>query len=194
MNKLKKFRVYIIVVLSIISVQAITLYLFGQPPICTCGYIKLWEPDVMSSGNSQHLTDWYTFSHIIHGFLFFWLFSAIFRKKPLWAILLSALLLEAGWEIAENTPFVINAYREQALAQGYVGDSVINSVFDTLSALLGFIIAKKLPVKTVLGIMLVLEMVVGYLIHDNLTLNVLNFVYKNKTITEWQMSPAPLKQ
>src|SRR3954464_6554156 len=101
------------IAVGLLLVQAIVLYLFHQPIICTCGYIKLWEGSVASSGNSQHLTDWYTFSHIIHGFLFYLLLWYFFPKMPLLQRLLMAVGIEVAWEITENTPMVIQHYREQ---------------------------------------------------------------------------------
>jgi len=105
--------------------------------------------------------------------------------------LLIAMGLEIGWEIAENTPFVINAYREQALAQGYVGDSILNSVFDTLSMMLGFFLAKRLPVPVTVALTVTFEVFVGVMIRDNLTLNVLNFIYQFDFIYQWQAGAVP---
>ena len=171
---------------AVVGVQAIVLFWFGQPLICACGYVKIWEGVVLSSGNSQHLTDWYTFSHIIHGFAFYWLAKFLFPRASLGARFLFAIGLEAGWEVFENTPWLINHYREQALAQGYVGDSIVNSVFDTLAAILGFIMARKLPVLAVIAIAVLLELFVGFMIRDNLTLNTLNLIYQFDFISNWQ--------
>src|SRR3989344_5015981 len=122
---------YLALAFGLIAVQGAVLYLFGQPPICTCNQVKLWEGVVLSSGNSQHLTDWYTFSHVIHGLLFYLGLWYFFPRMEAWKRLLFAVGIEAAREIVENTPTVINHYREQALAQGYTGDSIINSIFDT---------------------------------------------------------------
>src|SRR3989344_1172342 len=118
----------------LLGVQAFVLYLFGQPPIAESGYVKLWEGVVLGAGNSQHLTDWYTFSHVIHGFLFYLALWYFFPRMPIAYRFLIALGVEVGWELIENTPMVIEHYRQQALAQGYVGDSILNSVSDTLAA------------------------------------------------------------
>ncbi len=166
--------------------QATVLHLMGQPLICTCGYVKFWEGVVLSLGNSQHLTDWYTFSHIIHGFIFYWLTGLLFPRLPFRVRLLLAMGVEIGWEIAENTPAVINHYREQALAVGYSGDSVINSVFDTLAMVGGFWLAAKLPVRVTVLLAILMELGVGYFIRDNLTLNVLNLLYQFEFIKRWQ--------
>jgi len=130
-------RKYLALAFGLIAVQALVLYIFGQPPICTCGYVKFWEGVVLSSGNSQHLTDWYTFSHVIHGLLFYFGLWYFFPRTSVWMRLFFAVGIEAAWEIVENTPMVINHYREQALAQGYTGDSIINSVSDTVAMVFG---------------------------------------------------------
>lgn len=170
----------------IIAIQAGALFLFGQPPICTCGYVKFWEGIVLSSGNSQHLTDWYIFSHIIHGFLFYLLLWVIFPKMSAGKRFLIAIGIEVAWEIIENTPMVIQHYREQALAQGYTGDSIINSVFDTLSMVVGFFMAKKWPIWSIVFIAIGLELFTAYMIRDNLMLNILNFIHVFPAISAWQ--------
>jgi hypothetical protein len=169
-----------------IAGQAAVLFSFGQPPICTCGYVKLWEGVVLSPGNSQHLTDWYTFSHIIHGMLFYALTWLLFPRLPVGYRLLMALGIEIAWEITENTPFVINRYREQALAQGYSGDSILNSVSDSLSMAFGFLLARLLPVWGTVGLALAMEVSVAYFIRDNLTLNVINLLYPLDFVHRWQ--------
>lgn len=171
---------------AILVAQVGILLLFGQPPICTCGYIKFWEGVVRSAGNSQHLSDWYTFSHIIHGFVFYWFVRYAFPQWSVMQRLVLALSIEVGWEIAENTPYVINLYRQQALSLGYVGDSVINSVSDSISMIFGYILAWRLPVWSVVILTLAMELVVAYFIHDNLMLNVLNFIYQFDAVQQWQ--------
>lgn len=171
---------------GLFALQALVLYLLGQPPICECGYVKVWESDVLSSGMSQHLFDWYTFSHIIHGFIFYGLLRLLFPRMSVGTRLLISMGLEIGWEIAENTPWVINAYREQALAQGYVGDSIINSLLDTVSMVFGFFLALRLPVWLTVFLAVLFEVSVGYVIRDNLTLNILNFIYQFDFIHKWQ--------
>lgn len=177
-----------IVILSslLLAVQALVLYLFGQPAICECGYVKLWEGVVLGSGNSQHLTDWYTFSHIIHGLIFYWVLTLVAPRLSLGARLLLALGAEVTWEIVENTPWLIEHYRQQALAQGYVGDSIINSLMDTLAEVLGFLLARRLPVLAIVLLGIGLELFVGFSIRDNLFLNVLGFFYQPEFISVWQ--------
>lgn len=175
-----------LVILAIIAFQAGTLFFLDQPAICECGYVKAWENVVLSPEMSQHLTDWYTFSHIIHGFLFYLLFGMLFPRISVWKRLAMAVGLEVAWEIAENTPWVINAYRTQALAEGYAGDSIINSVFDTFSMMAGFFLARRLPTWATVSLVVLMEVVVAYYIRDNLTLNILNFVYSFEFIHRWQ--------
>ena len=173
-------------IVAVFALQAAALYLFGQPWSCECGYVKLWEGIVASAGNSQHLTDWYTFSHVIHGFLFYLGLWYFFPRMPMLQRLVIATGIEAGWEILENTPMVIQHYREQALAAGYVGDSIINSLSDTLAMVAGFFFASRAPVVATVLIALGLELWVGYSIRDGLTLNVLNFVLQFQFIKDWQ--------
>lgn len=170
----------------LLAIQAVVLLAMGRPPICTCGTVKFWEGDVLSSEMSQHLFDWYTFSHIVHGLLFYGALRLVAPKLPILPRLLLAIGVEAAWEIAENTPWVIEAYRKQALAQGYVGDSTINSLFDTLSMMAGFAFARLAPLWTSMVLALGLEAYAAYAIHDNLTLNVLNFIHPFDVITQWQ--------
>ncbi len=171
---------------ALIVGQAITLFLFGQPTICECGTIKLWEGTVLSSGNSQHISDWYTFSHIVHGFIFYGLLAWLVPNMPLRLRLLIAIGVEAAWEVAENTPMVIQHYREQALAQGYTGDSILNSVMDTLWMAAGFVFARKYPWWTTVLAAVVLELFVLFMIRDNLTLNVINLIHPVQAIADWQ--------
>lgn len=174
------------VLLLILVGQAIILYLMGQPSICGCGYIKAWEGVILSPGNSQHLTDWYTFSHIIHGIIFFYALGFFFPRLSVSVRLIVALGIEMGWEILENTPMVINHYRQQALAQGYMGDSVLNSVSDSLAMLLGFLLAWRVPILIVVGAALGLELLLALLVRDNFTLNVINLIYQFPAIEAWQ--------
>jgi Protein of unknown function (DUF2585) len=177
-----------LLVTGIIVAAAIAEYLMGHPLICKCGYVKLWHFDVQSAENSQHLIDWYTPSHIIHGFLFYWLLWLLSRWIPLsfGARLVLAVAIEASWEVVENTDFVINHYRELTISLDYYGDSVINSVMDILFMVLGFFMAAYLPVWLTVLIAIALELFVGAMIRDNLTLNVLMFVWPLDSVLQWQ--------
>jgi len=172
--------------IALVSLQALVLFLLGQPLIAADGRIKLWEGVVLSPGNSQHITDWYTFSHILHGFLFYGLVWLLFRRQSVGLRFLMCVGLEAGWEILENTPMVIDHYRKQALAQGYTGDSIVNSVSDNVAMMLGFLAAWRLPVWAVVALGLGMEAFVAYSIRDNLTLNVLNLIHGFEAIATWQ--------
>lgn len=171
---------------ALIALQASLLYLFGQPATCTCGVVKLWEGVVNSVGNSQQFTDWYTFSHIIHGFIFYGILRLLFPKMSVAQRFTLAVGIEVAWEITENTPWLIEHYRQQALAVGYSGDSILNSVMDTLAMCFGFLMARKLPVAVIVGIAIALEVWTGYVIRDNLTLNTVNLIYQFPVIKEWQ--------
>jgi len=171
--------------LIVVAAAAIELAM-GRHPICTCGTVELWVEARDSPKTSQMLADWYSLSHIVHGLLFYALLRLIVRRWPLgWRFLL-ALLLEASWEVIENTPFVIDRYRETAAALGYSGDSVINSVSDIVMMCVGFFAARKLPVWAAVAALLVLEIVPLFVIRDNLTLNVWNLLAPNSAIDAWQ--------
>jgi hypothetical protein len=174
------------VAIALVIAQIVILYLMGRVPICECGYIKLFEPEVNSPGNSQHIADWYTPSHIIHGFLFFALAWLLFRKHSVAFKLAFAVLIEAAWEILENTPMVIDHYRSATMAVGYTGDSILNSAMDTVSMALGFYFALKMPVWVTVTVAIIFELFTGWLIRDNLTLNVLMLVYPIEAIKTWQ--------
>jgi Protein of unknown function (DUF2585) len=179
-----------LLVAGIIAAAAAALYLMGHPLICTCGYVKLWHFDVQSAENSQHLFDWYTPSHLIHGFLFYWLLWLASRWLPMsfGLRLVLAVAIEASWEVIENTDFVINHYREMTISLDYYGDSVINSVSDILFMVAGFFLAAWWPVWLTVATALALELFVGIMIRDNLTLNVLMFVWPLDSVLHWQQA------
>jgi hypothetical protein len=179
-------RTWLLTAAGVVVLQVAVLSAMGQPPICTCGHVSLWHGNVLSAENSQHLTDWYTFSHVIHGFGFYLLLWVIAPRMSIGLRFALALGLEAGWEIVENTPFIIDRYRQGALARGYVGDSVINSVGDTLAMALGFFLARVLPVWVTVALTLAMELFVGFMIRDNLTLNIIQLLSPSEAISKWQ--------
>lgn len=178
--------IIVAVALAIVGVQAAILFAMGQPAICACGYVKLWHGSASSPQTSQHIADWYTFSHILHGVIFYALLRLVFPRAPAGVLFLAALGIEAAWEITENTPMIVDRYRQLALAQGYSGDSVLNSIFDLLAAAGGFLIARFAPVWATVSMAVAFEVGVGYAIRDNLTLNVIQLLYPLEAISRWQ--------
>ena len=179
-------RHYWLIALGLALVAAAILLWMGRPLICTCGEVKLWVSEVNGPDNSQHLADWYTPSHIIHGFLFYGLGWLFLRRNPPGDRLLAAILIEGAWEILENSPMVIDRYREATMALGYTGDSVINSLADMIWMIVGFGVARRLPVSATVAIALAFELLTLIVIRDNLTLNVLMLVAPVEAISNWQ--------
>ncbi|MDQ3077086.1 MAG: DUF2585 domain-containing protein [bacterium] len=176
------------IIIVLLIVHAGILYFMGQVSICKCGYVNLWQGVVASSENSQHISDWYTFSHIIHGFVFYFVLWLINKKWPIpWKKrLIMAIFLEGAWEIFENTDLIINRYRDIPAYRDYFGDSIINSVSDIIAMILGFLAARKMPVWITVLLMVAMEIFVGLSIRDNLTLNVIMLIYPVEALMEWQ--------
>ena len=171
---------------ALLVLTAAILLAMGRPPLCTCGSVELWVGSVSSAKTSQMVADWYSLSHIVHGFLFYALFWIVARSWSVERRFLVAMLIEAAWEIVENTPMIIDRYREATIALGYTGDSVLNSISDIAMMALGFALASRLPAWAAILLVLALEIVPLVIIRDNLTLNVWMLLAPTDAIREWQ--------
>ena len=175
-----------IAAILIVAAAAALLLWMGRNPICTCGTVEVWVGGRDSPKTSQMLADWYSLSHIVHGLLFYAVLCFVARRWPVEWRFVAALLIEASWEVIENTPFVIDRYRTATAALGYTGDSVVNSVSDIAMMAVGFLLARKLPMWVSIALLLFLEIVPLFVIRDNLTLNVWMLLAPSKAIAAWQ--------
>jgi hypothetical protein len=177
----------IVATVLVLLLTIVLLWVEGRMFLCTCGHFMVWTSDTCSSNTSQQLFDPYSLTHLLHGFLFFWLIALLFKRMPrAWQVWL-ALLLEGAWEVFENTSFVINRYRTETAALGYQGDTIVNSLGDLAFALAGFLIARQLGVRRSLIVFLLVELILILWIHDSLLLQIVMLVRPIETIKLWQM-------
>ena len=169
---------------AVMIATALLMLAMGRPPICTCGSIELWGE--VGPKQSQMLADWYSPSHIIHGFLFYAALRWFWPKATIERRFLAAILIEAFWEIIENSPMIIDRYREATIALGYSGDSILNSISDIMMCAIGFLAARRLPWWISALLALLLELITLAVIRDNLTLNVWMLLAPNDAIRAWQ--------
>ena len=163
----------------------------GRSPLGPDGKFGWWDGNIWSSENSQRLADPYSFSHIVHGILFYAVLWLVAPKLSVRHRLLIALALEAGWEMLENSPFIINRYREATISLGYVGDSVLNSLSDILMMTIGFLFAFRVPWRVSVAAVIIMEIGCALWVRDNLTLNIIMLIHPFDAIKHWQMAGAP---
>lgn len=186
-TKDRRRLVLLIAAALVLLAMIVLLRAEGRRFLCACGHFAVWVSDWCSSNTSQQLLDPYSFTHILHGFLFFWLITLVFKRMPRgWQFLL-AMLLESEWEVFENTNFVINKYRTETAALGYTGDTIVNSLGDLACALIGFVIARQLGLRRSLIVFVLIEAVLIFWIHDSLLLQILMLIRPTAAIKLWQM-------
>ena len=177
---------HLLIVVALVAIQAAGLYAMGKPWICKCGHVAFWYANPAGPETSQHLTDWYTYSHVLHGLGFYLLLWLVAPRAPIGLRLAAAVGLEVSWELIENTPMIIERYRQGGLAQGYVGDSIVNSLSDTVATIVGFSLAATLPVWLSITLVIASEAFLAYAIRDNLLLNIIQLIHPSEALTRWQ--------
>ncbi len=173
---------------GIVILMAIIMHFEGRLTYCDCGYIKIWHGLVISSENSQHIFDWYSLTHVLHGLGFYLLLWIVDRKKKLSVStkLLIAIGLEAGWEILENSNMIINRYRTATISLDYFGDSIVNSIGDVIAMTIGFFFASRNRVWISIVLLVVIELLLLYVIRDNLLINIIMLIQPIEAIKIWQ--------
>lgn len=172
---------------AILAVTAGLLYAAGRSPICPCGTVKFFDLVPKAGEDSQHIFDWYTFSHILHGLIFYFAIWLVGRGRVPFAVgILVALVLESGWELFENSQYIINRYQSQSIYEQYNGDSIINSVGDILTMAFGYFVASRIPVLASIALLIGVEVWMAWMIRDNLTLNIISLTHPIASISQWQ--------
>lgn len=177
-----------IAIFAIIVVAVVVLNWQGRVMWCTQGDYTPWAWNIWSSHNSQHILDPYTFTHILHGVLEFWLIGLVFWKMPMAWRLVLAVFIESTWEVAENSSYIINRYREETISLDYFGDSIINSLADIVACASGFLIAYKLRFWKSLAFFVATEVILLLTIRDSLIVNIIMLLFPIQAIKDWQMS------
>ena len=176
---------------GVVVAVALIEFWMGRLPLGPDGHFGWLETDIWSREQSQRVLDPYSASHLIHGFLFYGFLRLVAPRMSIGARLVAAIGLEAGWEILENSPIIINRYRAVTIAQGYVGDSILNSISDVAMAALGFVLAWRFPVKASVALIAATEIAMLVCYRDNLTLNILMLAVPLEAIRTWQMEGKP---
>jgi hypothetical protein len=170
--------------------MAAALTMMGHNLICECGYVNLWHGVALSSENSQHILDWYSPSHVLHGLVFYMALHYLLPRISVGWRLAIAGVVEAAWEVVENTPWIISKYREDTIALDYFGDSVLNSTTDLAMMVAGFLIASQAPVWLSITLFIAAELIVGWAVRDGLLLNIIMLLYPLDWIRQWQAAAS----
>jgi hypothetical protein len=178
--------IVVLAVMAMLSIVAMTELRMGREPMCTCGFVSLWHGTI-DSQNSQQISDWYTFTHVLHGIGFYALLFLVARPLPVPVRLLLAVVLEGAWEITENSPFIIDRYRTATVSLDYYGDSVVNSVADVLAMVGGFWLAHRLAILGTVAFVIATELLLAIVIRDNLTLNIIMLIHPIDAVKQWQL-------
>lgn len=175
----------------IVLILVVAEFCMGRSPLGPDGKFGWWEGNIWSAECSQRVADAYAFSHLAHGIIFYGFLWLVARRLPVRTRYLIAVAIEAGWELLENSPIIINRYREATAALGYAGDSILNSASDLLMMSLGFLLAWRAPVWVTVTLLILMEVGCALWVRDNLTLNVIMLTFPIDAIREWQMQIAP---